>query len=482
MRKLTRKLGMAIVMVLISSIAIAQAWMSTSDVAEPLPEKQSMEINHGPTVEVPKSTGSRAIGDDCLTPIVIGSLPFTDLGNTTCGRGNNYDATCLGSYDGGEDIVYQLVLTEAKDIQIIMQTASTWTGLLITTECPIGNTCVDYIIGYGGNKTLNVSLAAGTYYIMIDTWPSPNCIPSFDLTVQDAPPPPPGATCDESIDYGFVNGPPVNGSIQSYEAVWYSFTADKDYGTVEVSLCGSAYDTKLEVWYECDDMSYAYYNDDNCGLQSRIFTGPMDDGQVWYAKVYGFSSSSGNFELEINGTEACIVDCPPDAIPESELCGEDLNGGCNMVTPAFEAVTPGDIVCGTTFASGGTRDTDWFELTLTHPRHVILHVESEALMVFGLLDYGVGSPGNPVCPVGEFLNLVFADPCTPVSLDLGVLPAGKHWIFAGLTTFNGFPCDVNYTIEFEAMFPPPVPVSNWALYISIFLIAIFVIIRFRRIL
>lgn len=490
---------MSIVMVLISSITIAQAWMTTSDVAESQPEKLNMETKHGPTVEVPKSTGSRAIGDDCVTPIVIGSLPFTDLGNTTCGRGNNYDATCLGSYDGGEDIVYQLVLAEAKDIQIIMETSSTWTGMLITTECPIGNTCVDYIISSGGNKTLNVSLAPGTYYIMIDTWPEPNCIPSFDLTVQEPPPPPPGdviATAIAVPGLPYFTSGTTAGYINDYDEVCpysggaapdvvYAYTPAADI-SIDIDLCGSAYDTKLYVYenmhtpgspFACNDDFYP--SGDPCGSWvSALFKLDLTGGNTYYIVVDGYGTSSGAYELAI--TETCIVECPPDGIPESELCGENLNGGCNMVTPAFEPVNPGDLVCGTTWADGGSRDTDWFELTLSHPRHVILHAEAEALMVFGLVDYGGGSPGNPICPVGAFLDLVFVDPCTPTTLDLGVLPAGKHWIFAGLNTFDGFPCDVNYTLEFEAMFPPPVPVSNWALYISIFLIIIFVVIRFRK--
>jgi hypothetical protein len=58
------------------------------------------------------------------------------------------------------------------------------------------------------------------------------------------------------------------------------------------------------VWYDCGDGSYAYYNDDNCGLQSLITTGSMSAGDIWYAKVYAYSSNTGHYVLEITGTPA----------------------------------------------------------------------------------------------------------------------------------------------------------------------------------
>jgi hypothetical protein len=136
-----------------------------------------------PEVKVPVSTESRATGDDCDDPIVITGFPFTDV-NTTCGRGNNYEETCLGLYDGGEDIVYQFTLTDAADVDISLSTTSTYTGLLVTAECPIGSNCVDYVTGSSGNKSLIVSLNPGTYFIMVDTWPTPNCITEFTLDIE----------------------------------------------------------------------------------------------------------------------------------------------------------------------------------------------------------------------------------------------------------------------------------------------------------
>lgn len=483
-----------------SALAFAQqAGLSTSNVADPLPDKESLEqVLHGPTIEVPKATGgNRAIGDDCSNPIIIGSLPFVDV-NTTCGRGNNYSSTCLGNYDGGEDIIYELTITETTNLQILLQTTSTWTGLALSAFCP-PNPCVSFVTGSSGNKTLNVSdLAPGTYYIMIDTWPSPACIPTFTLTVQPPPPPPPGdvigtAFVIPALPYltsgttvGFNNNYdevcPYTGSTAP--DVVYAFTPAADM-CIDIDLCGSAYDTKLYVYenahtpglpFACND---DYYFGAPCGaFVSALFGLELTGGNTYYIVIDGYGTAAGAYELAVTECPPpYIIECPPDGIAEIEPCGDDLNGGCNMAVPAFQSVNHGDVICGTLWAVGGLRDTDWYELVLTHPRHVILHADAEEAMLFGLLN---ADPDNPSCPVTGFVASGVAAPYAPVSLDLGVLDKGTYWIFAGLTVFNGFPCDVNYTLEFEVLIPPPVPVSNWALYLGILLMVTFVVIRFRR--
>jgi hypothetical protein len=314
------------------------------------------EQAHGINNVVPQATSGRAVGDDCDDPIILDmtTLPVVDV-NTTCGRGNNYTETCLGNYDNGEDIVYQFTLSEAKDLKLILTTVTSYTGMLITQECPISLNCVTFVTGSGGNKTLLASLEAGTYYIMIDTWAAPDCIPEFTLTIDEYIPQP-GEICATALDYGNVNDDPELGVIEPSGAMWYSFTADQNYGSVDVSLCGTSFDSKLEVWYNCDDATYAYYNDDSpaCdtkALQSFITTGPMQAGQTWYAKVYAYSTNSGDYILEITGAEACALEMPAGAIAEGEPCiedeGEDVtNGGCNMVDPMFTSINCGDVIWG----------------------------------------------------------------------------------------------------------------------------------------
>ncbi len=127
----------------------------------------------------------------------------------------------------------------------------------------------------------------------------------------------PGDACTDPINYGNVNDPSQSGSIVSYGAAWYEFTGATDF-TVTVSLCASDYDTKVEVWGDCADASYLFYNDDACGVQSEIAGIPFTAGSTMYVKVYGFSSSYGNYTLEITGAGPPSGPTPITAFPFAE--------------------------------------------------------------------------------------------------------------------------------------------------------------------
>ncbi len=420
------------------------------------------EQAHGTTSEVPKATSGREVGDHCDNPIVLDvtSFPVVDT-NTTCGRGNTYSETCLGNYDGGEDIVYQFTLTEAKTLKLTLTTATTWTGMLITQECPISTNCVTFITGSTGNKVITTALEAGTYYVMMDTWPTPNCIDELVFTIDEFIPEP-GEICATALDYGNVNDDPELGAIVPSGAVWYSFTADQNYGSVDVSLCGSSFDTKLEVWYNCGDAAYAYYNDDSpaCNTkaaQSFITTGPMQAGQTWYAKVYGYSTNAGDYILEITGTEACNLEMPAGAIAEGEPCieneGDDVtNGGCNMDEPLFTTINCGDVIWGSssTYLVGTSkrRDTDWYQLEITEPKTVTFSVTAEFPSVAGIIEQTV--PGVAGCEniTGSIFPAATADPCEEASVTATLIP-GTYYFFVGISVFEGYPCGMsnNYIAE-----------------------------------
>ena len=159
------------------------------------------KVDHGPTVYLPLAEeGGRAIGDDCTNPIVItlpADMPYSDT-NTTCGRGNSYEETCLG----GEDIIYRLDVTSDVTIQVRMTSETAWRGLSIGSSCPNGDPCLDYVTSYtAGPLSLGpLDLTVGSYFIMADTYPSPDCIPEFTLTIETPAEAPANDTCDGAID------------------------------------------------------------------------------------------------------------------------------------------------------------------------------------------------------------------------------------------------------------------------------------------
>jgi NAD-dependent dihydropyrimidine dehydrogenase PreA subunit len=116
-----------------------------------------------------------------------------------------------------------------------------------------------------------------------------------------------GDQCDVALDGGTINGGEIAGSTtEAYDLDWYSFVVDVDYDEVIVSLCGSDFDTKLEVWDACGAETYIGYNDDSCGLQSELTFSDLVAG-TYYAKVYAYGSGFGNYFLNITGTNAATA-------------------------------------------------------------------------------------------------------------------------------------------------------------------------------
>ena len=46
-------------------------------------------------------------------------------------------------------------------------------------------------------------------------------------------------------------------------------------------------------------------------------------------------------------------------VMKTEPCGKDTNGGCNNADGLTRAIEDGDVLTGSVWAEGGTRDTDW---------------------------------------------------------------------------------------------------------------------------
>ena len=97
--------------------------------------------------------------------------------NDITGAGGAGGTVCGSTlYMGGNEALY--VYTPSANISgfTVSYTGVSWTGITIFQGCPTtGGTCLTSVTGSGTSKiTTGISLTAGTtYYIMIDTWPSP---------------------------------------------------------------------------------------------------------------------------------------------------------------------------------------------------------------------------------------------------------------------------------------------------------------------
>jgi hypothetical protein len=114
--------------------------------------------------------------------------------------------------------------------------------------------------------------------------------------------------------------------------IWYNYTASCD-GDVVVSLCGSAYDTKLAVYDGCtcdlSDANLIACNDDGCGAVGgpSIITFTATAGSCYKIRVGGFLAASGSGTLTVqNSGVPCggPTDCPADLNGDNTVNTLDL--------------------------------------------------------------------------------------------------------------------------------------------------------------
>lgn len=177
----------------------------------------------------PCPTGASPGGTDCTNPISITSLPFSDT-NTTSDKGNDYTNTCLGNYDNGDDILYELTVATTQCVDITVTGATPqdeWIGLAIDTVCPPGAVCLAQTTTPDSVATIsNLTLVPGTYYLLIDRWPQGDDKLDFTLSITDCAGTPTGACCDTGIQVCTDNALEIN--CQGPGDVWSTGVACGD--------------------------------------------------------------------------------------------------------------------------------------------------------------------------------------------------------------------------------------------------------------
>ncbi len=132
-------------------------------------------------------------GINCMIPHVVvlpDELPYQHLDQTTCLHQDIYGAydMCYGSgYGDGEDYVYELQVTQTVYVSVTLDPKGTaWSYFEVRTECePPNGECLAMRANTDGNvySSAAILLEPGSYYIIVDTWPDPECIPDYDLMI-----------------------------------------------------------------------------------------------------------------------------------------------------------------------------------------------------------------------------------------------------------------------------------------------------------
>jgi hypothetical protein len=242
----------------------------------------------------------------------------------------------------------------------------TWLSV-VTGACGGAQTCIASSDDFCGNQSQVIfsSVVGQTYYIRVSGFAtaSGNYSLALTCTVPLANDGCAGAlpiSCGQTITGTTVGATPESNLAGCGNAtsptLWYAFVGTGQLTTV--SLCGSAYDTQLGIITgPCGGAQTCVAgNDDFCGTQSQV-TFSAVAGTIYYIRVGGFGTASGNFSLAVT----CVTETGNDpcsgALPIS--CGQTLNGtttgmnldafpaGCGVVSAAgvwYTFVGTGDVV------------------------------------------------------------------------------------------------------------------------------------------
>jgi len=343
------------------------------------------------------TAGPGPANDDCVDaiPIADGATAFSTVGATTDGPA--HPGTC--EFDGQtyEDIWFTYTAsctgnlevstcgTAAYDTDLVMYSGSC--GGLSLIACNDDHTgCAGFSSILGGTETGPIAVTAGSSYLIRVGGFSSGDEGTGTVTITCTPTGPTGPVNDDCADAipitdgttpfdttdATTDGPAHPGTCefdgQTYEDIWYTYTASCT-GNLTISTCDqAAYDTDL-VLYDgsCGALNLIACNDDHtgCGGFSSIIGGietgpvPVVAGNTYLIRVGGFSSGD-------EGPGDITISCDqPAEPPANDDCAdaEDIPAlPASVVFDNTAATTDQALLCGV--ASGPFLNV-WYTVTGT---------------------------------------------------------------------------------------------------------------------
>lgn len=263
--------------------------------------------------------------DACANAIAL-SCGQTVTGNTATAT-NDVAPLCTGIAPQGKGVWYTITGTGGAITLSTCSTAtlfdtqiSVYTGACTALSCVAANNNDDACSSGGayraGRKsTVTFNSVFGTVYRILVAG-TVSASGAFSLSVTCAVAPPPNDACATAIPVACgstTSGTTVGSTadavgscggfaLNTAGGVWYSVAGNG--GMITVSLCGSAYDTKLGVFTgTCGALTCVTGDDDTCdpGLQS-VATFSSTAGTTYLILVTGFSTNTGSFTMNVTCT------------------------------------------------------------------------------------------------------------------------------------------------------------------------------------
>lgn len=318
------------------------------------------------------------------------TLPFSGINHTTTCYGNDYtnasSGSCGTTYESGEDRVYALTVSGSTCIGIRLSNASTTNiGFQVYNGCPgaAGTTCV---ANAGGSNPLNGAVtlpAAGTYFVIVDTWATPDNA-TYDITITDfgtgpsndlpcnADPLPLNVNTTGDNTCSGSASEPGNGSCWTggiRNTVWYTIVCPAS-GQLRIRTTnGTLSNTQIALYSgTCGSLTEIACNDDapSCGgsgyTNSELAVTGLTAGATYFIGVDGTNDLVGTFDiLAVNGTIGFPAQAGQDCSLPNPLCSSTITIG----NPGYQAYGnncdfDGSGIC----LSTGERGSVWYSIPI----------------------------------------------------------------------------------------------------------------------
>jgi hypothetical protein len=290
------------------------------------------------------------------------TMPYTATGQTTTCYGNDYSNVSTGScgtlYESGEDHVYELTVTQSTCIGITLSNcSSTNIGFQVYSGCPgtAGTTCIG---SAGGSNPLsgNITLpAAGSYYIIVDSWSAPMSV-NYDIAVADFGSGPvndlPCSATALALNVNLSGDNTCSGAASEPAAatcwtagnlntVWYTVVCPAS-GQLRIrTTLGSLTNTQIALYSgTCGSLTEVACNDNApaCGTSSynnsEITATGLTPGATYFIRVDGANNLSGTFDiLAVDGAVGFLPAAGQDCSSPNPVCAASIAVG----NPGYQA-------------------------------------------------------------------------------------------------------------------------------------------------
>ena len=313
-------------------------------------------------------SGGPPANDDCssATPISgAGPVAFNTALATTSAQQSGSCGT------SGHDLWYDWTAgaTGTATLSLCGSSFDTLVAVYAGSGCPGAGTvwCNDDFCGAASQ--LDFPCTAGAHYMLqIGGFSSSTGTGSFTTNVVVSAPPNDDCSAATPISgagpvafdtHGATTSSQQGGSCgASTQDIWYDWTASAT-GTCTLSLCGSGYDSLINVYSGsgCPSGSALNCNDDFCGLQSQLDFA-CTSGSHYMLQIGGFGGNVGSGSFTLNVTVAAN---PDDCSTPTAISGNGVFGFDNTAaTTGAEGQSEG--LCNF-FATTGIDNDVWYAWT-----------------------------------------------------------------------------------------------------------------------